>query len=597
MRRGATSTVRPARWLGIGVASLVLVTACTGSTAEEPSGAATEAPSPPRTRTPSAADTASSAVKDLSERPQIWFGPLDPTPPDGNRPFNGPHFFDLFDADAPWTAAAESVHVLRLYGGWVARTATVEDLERIVSDLDRRRIAIGYEAGPLPSTSECTGEVEGYAGPREARPITRKISEAGGTIRFVGLQHGFDAARFGPEHCRKTPVEIAEDLAGTLGLVRERFPDAKANLIETAGMEVHTVAEWLDAYRSVLGEHPDSLHLDINYTIPDWPERARLVEDLVRSRGIDFGIFYRGDRNDSSDRQWLDRAWDRVVEYEVVHGGRPDHVVFQSWHRHPRQLLPDSDPAAFTNIITRYAAPRSSIAATLDDTAGSATVRGRLSDAGGSPVTDADVEVRLVPQHGAGVPYEYTIEGVVPDGAVEADVGWRINDECRCSGPADVVVQRIGYREDGAAVPVPNGDFSSGLHGWSTWGRTDVDIVSGPEGSGARIVADPGAVASANSTKFAVTGGAEFSAGFHARVGPESEGSGYFVLIFHDGDGEITRHRANLRPARPTVATATTDGDGGFEVTLERSVADGVAVQVWYDGDEAHWPATATAGG
>ena len=34
---------------------------------------------------------------DLSRRPQIWFGPLDPAPPDANRPYSGAlDYFDLF---------------------------------------------------------------------------------------------------------------------------------------------------------------------------------------------------------------------------------------------------------------------------------------------------------------------------------------------------------------------------------------------------------------------------------------------------------------------------------------------------------------------
>lgn len=579
---GVRSASWPAR-AALAAAVLVLAAACTASS-DDPGS--TESTLAPTGETPPAVP-----LKDLSERPQIWFAPLDPTPPEERRPFHGPNFMDLFHDGAPWQEAADRVHVFRLYPGWVARTATAAELAQVVSDLRRRGIAVGYESGPLPSTADCTGEIEGYAGPQAALPIRDRIAVAGGEIHFVGLQHGFDAATYGPQRCQKAPVEVAEDIASTLDVVRETFPDASANLIETGELDLDTIAEWLRAYRQVLGEYPDSLHLDVVYFRPDWPSRTREIEDHVRSLGVDFGIFYLGDRSDPDSRRWLERAWQRVVEYEVVHGGRPDHVIFQSWHPQPEQLLPDDDPAAFTNLINRYAAPRSRLTVHTSGGGDATVVGGRLTEAGGAPVADADVEVRLVPVDGPGIMHTHTIGGVVPEDATEADVGWRINQECFCSGPADLLIDEIGYREDGGANLVENSDFSRGLETWGTWDH-EPRVVTTSGGQGVRVEVDAGEVSSANSRRFPVTGGAEFELTAVARVAPGTE-SGYFTVIFSDDDGEVSRHRLHLRTGWIPVTTVTTGADGRFETTLDRAPGAGRAVQAWYPDDDARWPAAA----
>jgi hypothetical protein len=118
---------------------------------------------------------------DLATRPQIWFSPLDPAPPNASRPFNGREFFDLFADDAAWTNAAERTHVFKLYGGWVAWAVHLRS-KKVVDYANRHGMALAFEAGPLTPTDECTGEIEGFAGPREAIQIVQKIKAAGGEI-------------------------------------------------------------------------------------------------------------------------------------------------------------------------------------------------------------------------------------------------------------------------------------------------------------------------------------------------------------------------------------------------------------------------------
>ena len=43
-----------------------------------------------------------------------------------------------------------------------------------------------------------------------------------------------------------------------------------------------------------------------------------------------------------------------MKRYELDAGGRPDHVLFQSWHARPKHLLPETAELTFTHFIDQY---------------------------------------------------------------------------------------------------------------------------------------------------------------------------------------------------------------------------------------------------
>ncbi len=302
-------------------------------------------------------------LPDLTQRPLIWFGPLDPSPPDASRPFSGrPDFFHLFPEGAPWTMAEQKVDVFRLYGGWVAWHASEAELRQVVEGLNRRGIAIAFEAGALTPTEACTGEIEGFAGRQEGIRIAQGIKEAGGTVRFVELDHAFDAGTSADASaCRRTPEEIAQDVAAYVQSIRRIFPNVVVGDTITAQLDVNKVALWVDAYRAVTGEDLGFLHLDVPWGEPNWPEKVREIEDYLRSRGIEYGVFYLGDWNAFNDEEWLSQAGERVKAYELIAGGRPDHIIFTTWHDHPDRLLPEDAPYTFTWFIDAYFEDKSAL--------------------------------------------------------------------------------------------------------------------------------------------------------------------------------------------------------------------------------------------
>jgi len=99
----------------------------------------------------------------------------------------------LFEEDAPWEHAADAIHVFNLYGGWVAGAATDDELRRVVGDLNRRGIAIGFEASPLRYGSDCAAWLD------EGRSITRRLQQAGAVVRYVAFDHTYEVYGTAPE--------------------------------------------------------------------------------------------------------------------------------------------------------------------------------------------------------------------------------------------------------------------------------------------------------------------------------------------------------------------------------------------------------------
>ena len=168
---------------------------------------------------------------------------------------------------------------------------------------------------------------------------------------------------------------------------------------------------------------------------------------------------------------------------EVVAGGRPDRVILQSWNPHPERLLPESDPTTFTGLINRYLRDRTAL--TLEGEPGSLALTGALTDSQGAPLAGEIVELSLTPLAGPGLITEYTMSGTVPQGTVQADVGYRVNTECDCSGPSKFTLYEVRYAEvAGGANLVPNSSFANGLAGWGAWGTGSDEAPPSDIGSG-----------------------------------------------------------------------------------------------------------------
>jgi hypothetical protein len=94
------------------------------------------------------------------------------------------------------------------------------------------------------------------------------------------------------------------------------------------------------------------LHLDQDFSRPDWEQDTLEIETYAREHGVEFGIIYLGDSRANTDEAWISGAGERVIAYEDRVGGRPDHVLFQSWYDRPDRVLPEAEAYTFTWFIS-----------------------------------------------------------------------------------------------------------------------------------------------------------------------------------------------------------------------------------------------------
>jgi hypothetical protein len=121
------------------------------------------------------------------------------------------------------------------------------------------------------------------------------------------------------------------------------------------GPSADVYLDWLSTYDRVVGEPLPFLHLDIDFGREGWAREAVRSGREIERLGVDFGVFYRGSDLDLADGDWTALAGERIKEFEGLAGGRPSHVLFQSWHDKPDRSFPDSDRTTFTGLIRLYA--------------------------------------------------------------------------------------------------------------------------------------------------------------------------------------------------------------------------------------------------
>ena len=334
---------------------------------------ASSPPASPTSTPPPATSTPIPKPLDLTHHPLYWFAPLPPQP---GGPYNGSDdYISLFDPGSEWTHAANFIQVFKLYGGWVARDSSDDQLRAAMEAIRQRGLALGVEVGPLNPTEDCGLYIEGFAG-EEGVETVKRIKALGGDLNFIAFDEPYYYGRFydGEKACNWTAEKIAQDIDSFIRRVRLVFPNVIIGDIEpvTGPADANAYNDWLDTFRAVNGYDLAFLHLDIDWSDTRWPQKVKTIEQHGKTVGVPIGIIYNGNFQDATDEAWLSILGERVKRYEIENSGDLDHVVFQSWHDKPDRVLPESDPYTFTGFIRTYFENRSALGFQLQNNANAA---------------------------------------------------------------------------------------------------------------------------------------------------------------------------------------------------------------------------------
>jgi hypothetical protein len=288
-------------------------------------------------------------------------------------------FAAMFQPEAPWKDAASHVDVFTLYAGFFLQS-TQEQIDAVISDLNRRGIALALETGvinvPHNPALGCggMGNVEGYRTVEVAEEIVRKIKAAHGELKYLVMAepiyygHFFTGRLGAGLGCHSTVQEIMTLSKPTLSVFLREFPRMTIGETEpTSFLDGEPtwqvdMQEWAEEFRVVMGAPLSFMHVDVQWTQPDGVENAlafyKFAQQLQQQGLLGrVGMKYDGTGQDRTDKAWTKDARDHVFLMEKKYEVRPDQVIFQSFQFSPTHAMPDSANDTLTSLVNFYFTP------------------------------------------------------------------------------------------------------------------------------------------------------------------------------------------------------------------------------------------------
>lgn len=280
-------------------------------------------------------------------------------PPDADPSVRGAlDFLELFKPEAPWTRTAGKIQALKLPAEWLLNHAGDAEIQTAISGIQQRGMALAVEIGPLTPGEACGADLRGFLGPGEGLRLARRVLEAGGVIDLLALDAPYYYGHYysGPGACRWTDEKIAREIAAFTRDMRGVFPNLRVGdtepLRDPAGVSQYQA--WMVAFKAVSGYNLAFLHLEPDWSRPNWPTEALEIGRFGAQRGVPVGMIFTGNPQDSSDQTWTAICGERIKRYEAETGSTPAHILFQSRQDKPDFTLPEDSPFTFTNLILTY---------------------------------------------------------------------------------------------------------------------------------------------------------------------------------------------------------------------------------------------------
>jgi hypothetical protein len=177
---------------------------------------------------------------------QVWLSGVDPFVRHVMAPNQTSDYTQLFQTDAPWSAAAQHVQVFKSSTQFLVYGSDVQ-LRAMFTDLKQRHIALAVEAPMFPvGKNGCGHGTEGYAGPHEMKSVADRVKRLGGELGYVAMDEplwfGHHSDRRGA--CRASIAEVAEGVATNVAAIRSDFKNVQIGDIEPFAVPGQPV-DWL----------------------------------------------------------------------------------------------------------------------------------------------------------------------------------------------------------------------------------------------------------------------------------------------------------------------------------------------------------------
>jgi len=518
-------------------------------------------------------------------RPTIWFDALAP-----DHGVRGVLDWDsLFHANPAWDQVAGEIQVYTLSPGYVL-FATDNNLKALAENLRTHHIAL---AMPIQSIAimpgEACGHEEGYEQPALAARAAEKLHRLGITPQFLTLDGPLWTGHFtsGAQGCHLAIPELVRRIKLVVGEFQRFFPNVRFG--EADGpVGILTMPSWREdfeqyyrLFRSVIGRPIEYEFMDVNWPIPSWPSDLKTLAEFYRSQGVKFGVIYGGGYRATDDVHWVSGMIQNIDMFETVEGIVPDNVDFESWTSQPSHVLPQDSDASLSHLLAHYLLPRTKL---LVARAGR-VIQGQLIDEQGHPVAGAPVRVTELGDDPRQAPPIRVITGTVPQHAQFGMMVLRVNMDCWCSGPNNVMVGPFTYRE--------SGDEDTHVYSF----LNDAEKRKGPRPD--HVVPEPVSIGGKEFVRFTVPAGQPF--GFNSRPFPVTPGATFVVTapiasldgqgmfgsaaVIWTGTGSLGRPHV-LVPADVTpLGTATTDAQGHFSFAIPAPAGGpGIRLRVMFNG-------------
>lgn len=463
-------------------------------------------------------------------------------------------------------------------------------LRTMFADLKRRHIAFAIEWGPLDEPNRC-GIGEGFDGTL-ALHYAQRIQALGGSLQYIAFDEPYNGAAVydGPGACHWTALQTAQNAIKNVAQIQSVFPDVVLGDIEPVppGTAFDSwlggYGQWIDAWQAVTGKPLAFFHFDTDWS-RDWKPAATALTRALVTRHIPVGHIYNGDPG-ASDATWMALAEEHMTDFETHAGLVPDMVIFQSWEPHPKHLLPETDPTAFTYLIDRYFRERTALTVSSGGTSG----QGALSVSTG-PLANAALALTGVPLTGAGQPNAYTYADTVPVGTQHVVFGARVALENCSTAPLPAEFYLNSFTLDAGAAGQVHADFTNQLNGWGIWGNASIAQV---EGTSLHVQITHEETMGLNSGSLPFTAaGAAYTFTLNAKIPTGSRGEGCAIAVFQDGSfNELARAVITIVPQPVALGSPQTDASGAFSFSFPAQPAP---FELWadYAGSGTLWPAAA----